>query len=88
MTWSCVLHEQYESEDGLVLFECSECGFVSLSLGTTHAHVETHRGYTRWNIQIPFTRTAMANVDELMRLTNVLRVTDTEEISLGKVEGL
>jgi len=83
-----LLHEQYEVDDGLVLFKCTECGYASLSLGSTHAHVEGHRGYTRFNIQIPFTKTAMANVGELMKLTEVVRVEETTEIGLDDVEGL
>jgi len=83
-----LLHEQYESEGDLVIFECAECGYTSLSLGGLHAHVETHRGYTRFNIQLPFTKTAMANGERLMDLTNVKRVTDTEAISLSEVDGL
>jgi len=83
-----LLHEQYDIDGDLVLFECDECGYTSLSLGSTHAHIEKHRGYTRWNIQIPFTKTAMANADELMHLTNVLRVTGTDEVSLKEVNGL
>ena len=83
-----LLHEEYESDGRLVLFRCTECGHTVLSLGSLHAHCETHRGYTRFNIQIPFTRTSMANVDELMELTEVLRVDETTEISLSEVEGL
>lgn len=82
------IHEQYESDGGLVLFRCSECGFTSLSLGSTHAHIEGHRGYTRFNIQILLTKTSMANVDELMKRTEIVRVTDTEDIELQEVEGL
>ena len=82
------LHEQYESEGDLVLFRCSECGYVDMSLGGLHAHVETHRGYTRFNIQLPFTSTAMGDGDALMERTDVLRVSDVEEIDVAEVEGL
>jgi len=88
MTLLDKLHEQYESDGSTVLFRCTECGYTSLSLGGLHAHVERHRGYTRFNIQIPFTRTAFANVDELMQRTEVLRVDETSEIGLKEVEGL
>jgi hypothetical protein len=88
MTNHGILHEQYESDGNLVVFRCTECGYASLSLGGTHAHIEKHRGYTRFNIQIPFTKTSPAKVDELMQRTEVLRVTDTEEIGLDDVEGL
>lgn len=82
------LHEQYESDGRLVLFCCTECDYTSLSLGSLHAHCEKHRGYTRFNIQIPFTRTWFANVEELMELTEVVRVDEVTRISLGQVEGL
>jgi len=80
------LEEVDEEDDDLVLFRCAECGYVSLSLGQTHAHIEQHRGYTRFNIQLPFTSTAMANADELMDRTEVVRVTGTEDISLDQVD--
>lgn len=83
------MHEQYSTDDGdLVLFRCSECDFASLSIGTTHAHIEKHRGFTRFNIQIPFTKTAFANADELWKRTEVVRVRDTEEVALAEVDGL
>ncbi len=59
-----------------------------MSLGSLHAHAETHRGYTRWNIQVPFTKSSPANATELMKLTEVLRVEATEEIAIQEVEGL
>jgi len=82
------LHEEYVCDGDLVLFRCKECGQTSMSLGSIHAHCETHRGYTRFNIQIPFTKTSMADFDELMKYTEVLRVEETTEISLSEVEGL
>jgi hypothetical protein len=81
------LHEQYGVDGDLVVFRCTECGFTSLSLGTLHAHVETHRGYTRFGIQIPFTKTAIGKFDRLMDYTQVLLVTDTEVVSLSDVPG-
>jgi len=83
-----LLHEQYESDGDLVLFCCTECGYTSLSLGATHGHVEKHRGYTRFNIGIPFTKKSMGNFDQLMKRTEVLRVDDVEAISLEDVDGL
>lgn len=82
------IHEQYESDGDLVLFRCSECDYVSMSIGSIHAHVEKHRGYTRFNIQIPFTKTSMGKFNRLMDYTEVLRVSDTERIELNEVEGL
>jgi len=82
------LHEEYESDGDLVLFRCTECGYTSLSLGGTHGHIERHRGYTRFGIKIPFTKTAMGNFSELMKRTEVLLVEETSQISLQEVEGL
>lgn len=83
-----LLHEQYESDGGLVVFRCKECGHISLSLGGLHGHAEKHRGYTPLNISIPFTKTSMGKFDELMKLTEVLRVDETTQISLNEVSGL
>lgn len=83
-----LLHEQYEADGDLVIFRCTECDYASMSLGSLHAHAETHRGYTRFGIQVPFTKTALANVDELMKLTEVVRVADAEEIEVEEVKGL
>ena len=83
-----LLHEQYEIDGDLVLFRCRECGHTSMSLGSLHAHVETHRGYTRFGIQVPFTKTWFGNEYELMKRTEIVRVTETESMSLAEVEGL
>lgn len=83
-----LLHEQYKADGDLVLFRCTECGYVSLSLGWLHGHIERHRGYTRFGIQLPLTKTSPGNVDELMKRTEVLLVEDTSEVSLDEVEGL
>lgn len=83
------LHEQHEATDGsLVLFQCTECGYVSLSLGKLHGHIERHRGYTRFNFQVLFSRTSPASADELMRWTRVLRVDEATQIGLEEVESL
>jgi hypothetical protein len=86
MRWSDLLHEQWQVDGDLVVFRCSECGFISMSLGSLHGHIEGHRGYTRLNVQIPFTKTAPARRDELMKRTEVLRVTETETTTLEAVE--
>jgi len=83
-----LLHEQYEADGDLVLFRCTECDYTSMSLGGLHGHAESHRGYTRLGIQLPFTSTAPGRADELMKLTEVVRVADAEEIALEEVEGL
>lgn len=84
-----LLHTEYTDHSGrLVLFRCTECGETYMSLGALHGHAEGHRGYTRFGIQLPFTKTAVANVDELMQYTEVLAVETAEPITLDKVEGL
>lgn len=82
------LHEEYEADGRTVLFRCRECGYTSLCLGALHGHAERHRGFTRFNIQLPFTSTSPADVDALMELTEVLRVDETTPIVLEDVEGL
>lgn len=80
------LHEQYESDGMLVLFRCKECGFTSMSLGSLHGHIEGHRGYTRFNIQLPFTETSPADFERLMEMTEVVRVKEEETIELEEVD--
>jgi hypothetical protein len=75
------------SPDEFVVFRCRECGYVSTSLGWLHAHIEGHRGYTRFNIQVPFTKTSPANVEELMEYTQVLRVTAVDELAVEAIDG-
>jgi hypothetical protein len=78
----------YEDDElhEILVFRCTECGAVDVSLGKLHAHIERHRGYTRFGIQLPLTKTAMANVDELMKRTQILRVEDYSEVSKSEVE--
>lgn len=84
-----LFHVEHETSGGdLVLFRCTECRHTSLSLGSLHAHIERHRGYTRFGIQVPFTRTAMGNVDELMQRTEIVRVADVEAVGLEEVKTL
>lgn len=82
------LHEQYESDGSPVLFSCTECAYYSMSLGSLHAHVEGHRGYTRFNIQIPFTSTSQGDFDQLMKYTKVIKADSVTEIGLSEVDGL
>jgi hypothetical protein len=82
------LHEQYESDGDLVLFRCSECGQVDLSLGSLHAHIEGHRGYTRFGVQLPFTKTSTGRFQQLMEYTDVLLVEQTADIDLSEVDAL
>jgi hypothetical protein len=88
MTLFDYLHEEYHADDDLVLFRCTECGQTHLSIGRLHAHVESHRGYTRLGIQVPFTRTSLGDFGELMDRTEVLRVDDSSAVSLSQVDEL
>ena len=74
--------------DRTTIYCCTECGYQALTLGGLHGHVERHRGYTRFNIQVPFTRTSPGNYHRLMEKTEVLRVRETEKIGLEEVDGL
>lgn len=78
-----LLHEQYEADGGLVLFRCTECNHTSMSLGSLHAHAEKHRGL--FGLNWPW---RYGDFDELMKLTEVVRVDGAEEITLEEVEGL
>jgi len=82
------MSEQYESDGDPVLFRCRECGRIEQSLGALHAHIETHRGYTRVNIQLPFTASSPGDFEELMNRTEVLRVSSVHTISLSDLDGL
>lgn len=73
--------------DEMYLFRCTECGYLSTDLGWLHGHIEKHRGYTPLNIQLPLTKTAPANVEELMARTEILRVDEATEVSLEDVPG-
>lgn len=82
------LHEQYNACGDIVLFQCRDCDRLSLSLGSLHAHIEQHRGYTRFGIQLPIGKTSPGNFEQLMEKTDVLRVTGVEPIELEAVDGL
>lgn len=83
-----LLYSEYESDGSLVLFRCSECGQLDLSIGSLHGHIEKHRGYTRFGIQLPFTKESPGNYGELMDMTEVVLVEETTEIDPEEVEGL
>lgn len=79
-----LLHEQYETADGRpVLFECTECGYRSQSLGSLHAHIERHRGW--FGFQLPW---RYGDVDALMDRTEIVAIEDTETVNVAEVEGL
>ena len=88
MTLLDFLHEEYEVDGDLVLFRCTDCGQTDLSLGSLHAHIERHRGYTRFNIQLPLTPTTPGRSSALNDRVEVLRVTETETIPLSEVDDL
>lgn len=59
--------------DTIVLFQCTECGKLSTSLGSLHAHCERHRGL--FGLQFPW---RYGDFDALMAYTDVIEVTDYE----------
>ena len=84
MTLLDYLHEQYQTQDGRpVIFECTECGYRSQSLGSLHAHAERHRGWHGW--QLPW---RYGDVEALMELTEVVAIEDSETVDLAEVDGL
>lgn len=84
-----LLYEEHRTgDDELVIYRCSECGQLDLSLGSIHGHIEGHRGYTRFGIQLPFTSTSMGDYDRLMELTEILRIDEMTEISIEEVDSL
>jgi hypothetical protein len=83
-----LLHEQYEDKQGhLVLFECTECGYISLSLGALHGHIEGHESFVSHLLRfLPFVGPDYTG--PLMDRTRIKRVDTTLEIELDDVEGL
>lgn len=82
-----LLHEQYDADGDLVVFECDECGYVSMSLGSLHAHIEGHEGFLSFmSRMLPIIGKGFT--DPLMDRTNILRIETTEEIELSEVDGL
>lgn len=84
-----LLHEQHSTADGdPVLFECTECGYRSQSLGSLHAHVEGHwslLGSLTWHLTHLLEDDPAA---KWMDHTRVVAARETEEIPLSEVEGL
>ncbi|AGB38062.1 hypothetical protein [Natronococcus occultus] len=76
------------NDSNTVLFRCTECDHTTTDVASLHAHCEKHRGYTRFGIQIPFTRTSAGDFNALMEYTDVLRVEDTTKISLKDIDRL
>lgn len=83
------LHEQHETADGrAVLFECTECGYRSQSLGSLHAHVEGHwslQGALSWHVTHVFQDDPAA---KWMDYTRILAVDSTETVELEDVRTL
>lgn len=78
-----LLHEQYDVDGDPVLFSCTECEYVSLSIGSLHAHCEQHRGW--FGFQLPW---RLGDFEALMELTEIVRVQEVEEIALKEVDKL
>lgn len=73
--------------DELVLYRCTECGKLSVSVGWLHAHIEAkHTGFGPFNI-VPDIR-AIGNYQNDMTMTKVLRVDEATEIGIEDVEHL
>lgn len=58
-----------------VLYECVECGKVSVSIGWLHAHIERHLGWGPFNMLPP---PFPGNYKALNKLTREIRVTEYE----------
>ncbi|UXF51005.1 MAG: hypothetical protein HQRvContig04_44 [Haloquadratum phage sp.] len=69
----------------VVLYRCTECGKESVSMGWLHAHIEAkHTGFGPFNlIPNPF---ALGNFDRDMTMTEVLRATDPEQVTIDEVD--
>jgi len=67
---------QATQQDELVIYRCTQCGKLSVSLGWLHGHIEKHQGFGPFNL-IPDPR-KMANPDALNEKTEAIRVTDYE----------
>jgi hypothetical protein len=75
---------QQNKHEEFVLYRCTDCGKVSVSVGWLHAHIESkHFGFGPWNI-IPDPR-KMGNFDADMTKTDVIRVTHYEHADIGEV---
>jgi hypothetical protein len=80
-----VFHEQYEHDDQLVFFRCTECGYISMSLGLLHSHIESH-----WSLlgslkfhTIGWLRSDAS--DKWMEYTEIRRVDSASEVPLDEV---
>lgn len=82
-----LLHTEHRDSQGrLVLFRCTDCGNVYLSLGSLHAHVESHwslLGSLRWHWTHWF-RDEPA--EKWMRSTEIVAVEAVEPISMEQVD--
>ncbi|ELZ47883.1 hypothetical protein C464_08175 [Halorubrum coriense DSM 10284] len=78
--------ELFEPHDELQIYRCRQCDHISTNIGSLHAHCERHRGYTRFNIQVPFTDTSVGDFDRLMEYTDVMDEEQMEQIDLSEVE--
>jgi hypothetical protein len=81
------MSEDFDRGDGheeFVLYRCTDCGKVSVSIGWLHAHIENkHFGFGPWNI-IPDLR-KMGDFKADMTKTDVIRVTDYEHADIDEV---
>ncbi|MUV59770.1 hypothetical protein [Halobacterium sp. CBA1126] len=80
-----LLHEQYEHDGSLVVFTCTECGYTSLSIGTLHAHIETHWSILGWLKFHTVGFVLPSSIDRWMEYTAVRRVDETSEVPVEEV---
>lgn len=71
-------------DEEIVLFRCTKCGKLSVSIGWLHGHIERHQGLGPWNT-FPAPR-KIGNFNALMDYTEVLRVTEVKKTTLDDVE--
>ena len=71
--------------DDIVVYRCTECGKISVSVGWLHAHIDAkHHGFGPWNL-IPDPR-KNANFRASMEYTEVLRVDETTAVDIEEVD--
>lgn len=81
------MNDGYDGSDPreeLLIYRCTECGKVSVSIGWLHAHIEKHHGFGPWNI-IP-NPLKMGRFKPKMEYTEILRVDEYSEVGLEEVK--
>jgi len=84
-----LLHSQWHTTDGdLVVFQCAECDYASLSVGQLHGHAEQHRDLAvdPFGLIVPPWR--WAEMEELWALTEIVTVDGGRTVTRQDVVGL